>query len=1213
MRSGSINGGWLVAIGLGVACVQAQGAEILRIGTEDGSFTEFARNVAEPGAVMYHVGRSSPGTDWPHYQPGSFDAQVGRSTMQRDWVDIKPGAEPSPFQIRFDLAAIPRGTFTLRLNAIVRQRRPASPLLVLKVNSKRAGSYRLEPHPAPQLWWPNGGEAQGNTQYFGYESLELQLPAALFAAGPNTLSIACQDGFGFYYDNLVLSNDPERRPEQVMNAVVSPTVLYKQRAQGLVELARVRIRTTAPLGRAKLKAVVGSAVVETIVEQRQPGDIEAVIEVPAVDGPVPVALYLGASRTPIYEGVFTPKRRWQVFALPAEQADFGYNDLPARTLEWENRFIDRTLQIQKRHPEYAFTLDAAANLESYLSTRDVGHGRELLEHLRSGKWGINALYANSFTGLATPEELYRMLDVSLRARREHGLVIDSASQTDEPSVTWALPQVLSDAGIRYFVNGSDPIRGALNPIGHLNFHSPFYWEAASGAKVLVWSGVSYTAIDDMTWAGWNLESARSGTYSPSTLGLTRSLPLFLSQYERDDFPFDAVLLFGLHNDEIPMRHWGDADVIELWNREYAYPKLIPATQRDFFGHILANFPNRIRTYRGDAGAYWEDEAGADARTAAIIRTSQSQLAAAEKFESIARWLQPHLAFDRSQFDAAWKNVLLADSYVWSDANSFRRPDSHRTRAGEAAHRAWAEAALQQSGDLRLTAMDKIADQVDTTKQGVVVLNAESWPRADFFDTELERDEVLTDPETGRLVPCGVLRAFEEYGAVRCWAANAPALGYKFYAAEKGKVAQGVEVVLDPAAPKISNEHYVLEIDPRTGAVAHLLDKSTGLDLVDANSGYGLNEYLYVSGGDPGNFLPGEPNDNRILAADVTLPLPKLQIHRAALTAPPSARRFPWGAVLTIRARAQNTPEIVSTITLLDFRKQINIQNDVEKISTLAKEGVYFAFPFKLSTPRMKYQGATAWVDPVTDMLPGANRQWFATQGGVWGQGAEVGVAWSSVDAPLVTLQDINRGLWPESIEIRNGTLFSYVMNNYWYTDTPAQQGGRFTFRYALTSGAEISGAQAMALTSEQRSPLPALRRYSMGWDAKLPDAGGGFLQATPAAVTVLAIRPLESGDAYLVRVQNMNASEVSARLRFPTIELREAYLGSVMGERVGEVASTAREVTLAMGRYEIKNVVIRVSEPRQGRLTVLPEVRPALRAGSTADRSPRSPRRDRLP
>ena len=400
-----------------------------------------------------------------------------------------------------------------------------------------------------------------------------------------------------------------------------------------------------------------------------------------------------------------------------EQADFGYNDLPARTLEWENRFIDRSLEIQSKYPSYSFTLDAAANLDSYLATRDEKQGKQLLDYLRDGKWGMNALYTNFFTGLATPEELFRTLDYSLRTGKRLGITVDSASQTDEPSITWAFPQILADAGIKYFTNGSDPIRGAMNPIGHLNFHSPFYWEAATGAKVLVWSGISYTAVDDMTWGGWNAESVQTGHYSPSLFGLTRSLPLFLSQYEREDFPFDAVLLFGLHNDEIPMRHWGDADVIEMWNNEYAYPRIIPSTQRDFFTHITTNFAGQIKTFRGDGGAYWEDEAGADARIAAMIRSSQTQLAAAEKFESIANWLQPHIKFDKQSFDAAWKNVLLADAYVWSDANSFGRPNSYRTRGGEASHRAWAEAALQQTSDLRLVAADKIAELVGTDKQG----------------------------------------------------------------------------------------------------------------------------------------------------------------------------------------------------------------------------------------------------------------------------------------------------------------------------------------------------------------------------------------------------------------------------------------------------------------------------------------------------------------
>ena len=202
------------------------------------------------------------------------------------------------------------------------------------------------------------------------------------------------------------------------------------------------------------------------------------------------------------------------------------------------------------------------------------------------------------------------------------------------------------------------------------------------------------------------------------------------------------------------------------------------------------------------------------------------------------------------FDAAWKNILLADSYVWSDANSFKRPESYRTRGGEAAHRAWAEAALQQTSDLRLVAMDKIAELVGTDQQGTVVFNPESWPRSDFFDFELEPDEALTDPATGQTIPCGALRLLNGYQDVRCWAADVPAMGYKFYAITKGKVSEGEVLALDPSTPTIENKYYKVELNPQTGAVAHLIDKSTGQDLVNSGSGYQLNEYLYVSGGDP---------------------------------------------------------------------------------------------------------------------------------------------------------------------------------------------------------------------------------------------------------------------------------------------------------------------------------------------------------------------------
>ncbi len=483
----------LVATAL-IGSVFAQTQPIFNIGSKNGLHTEFAQNRETGHAVFYKVGESSAEKDWPAYQPGAFDSLVGRSTMQHDWTEVHPDVVPEPFHVQFKLAASPKGAFTLRLDAIFRYRRPAPPLYRVVINGKFAASYRLNPHPAPELWWPNGGDAQGNMQYFGYESLDMQLPASAFAIGLNTIALECLDGFGIYYDDLSLSNDAERDPPAIAEASIEPTVLYKNRPTGLVELATIRVRTTKRMGSTKLKAEVGTAAIESEISQSESGDIETTIEVPATDKPVPVAIYLAGIKDPIYHGTFTPRRKWQVYALPMEQADFGYNDLPARTLEWENRFIDRTLEIQQKYPSYSFTLDAAANLESYLSTRQDEKAKQLLGHLRTGKWGMNALYANFFTGLSTPEELFRMLEFSLGAARQYNLQIDSASQTDEPSLTWALPQILSDAGIKYFTNGSDPIRGAFNPIGHLNFHSPFYWEGPTGSKVLMWSGISYTAV-----------------------------------------------------------------------------------------------------------------------------------------------------------------------------------------------------------------------------------------------------------------------------------------------------------------------------------------------------------------------------------------------------------------------------------------------------------------------------------------------------------------------------------------------------------------------------------------------------------------------------------------------------------------------------------------------------------------------------------------------
>jgi len=1169
---------------LAFATIEARGEVIFQIGTKDQSFTEFAREHKPGVPVVYKAGQSSPAKDWFAFQPGTFDYEVGSSSREQDWTVMHPGAEgplakdplPVPYEVDFDLATVPRGRYILELDAVFLYRRPAAPRYAVDING-HTGSYQLAPHPTPDLWWPTGGGNNG--QYVGYESAEFPLPARFLQKGTNHLKVRCTDGFGIFYDALSLRHEAANAP-RVASASVEPTVFFKTHDSGLVELATVKIRTTQPLGKTSIRIQVGATKVEKTVEQAAFGDLEASIEVPATDKPVPVALYVSGQGAPVYRGTFQPQRRWKVYAMPMDQADFGYNDVPARTLEWENRYTDKAIDITQKFPSYSYTLDAAANLDDFLSTHSEERSKQLLDYLRSGKFGLNAMYLHFFTGLATPEELFHMLEYSLTAGRTHGFTVDSAGQTDEPSVTWAFPQILADNGIKYFAEGSDPIRGPFNPIGHLNFRSPYYWEGPNGGKVLVWSAVSYTVVDDMTWGGWNVESVRTGQYHPSTFGLEHSLPLFLSQYDRPDHPVDAVFLYGLHNDEIPIRHNGSADVIEMWNKEYAFPQVIPGTQRDFFSYVTSHFGSQLATYRGDGGAYWEDEAGADARIAALNRDSQMRILAAEKLESVANWLTPFLRFDYAPFAAAWQNIMLTDCYVWSDSNSFRRPSSYRTRFGEATHRAWAETAYQQSWDLRLTAMDQIAERIKSDDPGAVVLNPESWSRGGLFDFELEPDEALQDPATGQTIPCTSMRLINAYHEARCWAGDVPATGYKYYAIVKGKIAEAAPETMSDAGAAIEGKYYKLQLDPKSGAVAHLIDKESGLDVVNGATGYNLNEYLYVSGGDPANYYEGlehEGNaDNRLLASDPTMPVPALTINRATLAGAPTVRRFPWGIAVIVHAHAANTPEIVTTITLNEQTKQVTFENEVEKPATLHKEGVYFAFPFAVASPRVEYQGATAWVNPVTDMLPGANREWFTTQGGVRVRGTNQSVAWATVDAGLITLEDINRGHWPASIETKNGTVFSYAMNNYWYTDTPAQQGGHFTFRYALTSGPSLSPESATLFALGQRSPLLTLRHEHKEWAQTLPTTGSGALSAAPAGVVVLTIRPGSNPGSYLLRVQNLTEHDAQAVLKFPLSEIADAYLGSPLGDKVGAVNQSGHEVQFPMGRYEIKTLVVQI-------------------------------------
>jgi hypothetical protein len=61
-----------------------------------------------------------------------------------------------------------------------------------------------------------------------------------------------------------------------------------------------------------------------------------------------------------------------------------------------------------------------------------------------------------------------------------------------------------------------------------------------------------------------------------------------------------------------------------------------------------------------------------------------------------------------------------------------------------------------------------------------------------------------------------------------------------------------------------------------------------------------------------------------------------------------------------------------------------------------------------------------------------------------------------------------------------------------------------------------------------------------------------------------------------VRVQNTLPDEVQAGLQFPAVDLSDAFLATVLGERVSAAEWAPHQVTLPLKRYEIKSLVVKI-------------------------------------
>jgi hypothetical protein len=860
--------------------------------------------------------------------------------------------------------------------------------------------------------------------------------------------------------------------------------------------------------------------------------------------------------------------------------------------EIQSRALDEAIEMIRQNPDFRYSPDAYWSVKQFLEGRSPEQRQKLFDLVAQKKIFVPAQYASNVTGFPSLENTIRSLYPSYQYHLEHGGDFDYANITDVPACSWSYASVMAAAGLKYFVDASDNWRAPIILFGRINERSPFWWEGPDGGRILTWVSRHYIQVAALFGLPPQISAGRD------------SLPIFLQAYDRPDYKADAVIVYGTqveNTDLFPQQ----AALTSEWNEVYAFPKLRFSGFSEAMQYIGGQFGDSIPVIRADGGPYWEDGLTTDAYTTALARSNEQRALTAEKFSTISSLVNPVIRPDSDAMKALWDNLRMFDEHTWTADRSWQDPEHAETLRQSAIKDSRATNAKLLLEQLLDRAMASIADYVQRPSGTLVVFNPLSWPRSSLVEVDIDKGIELLDLTSNEIVPAQELYTGEGFRHVRFLARNVPAVGYKCYALQPANVAptfrstdadvaptfrsadadvtptfRSADADVTPtfrsagagrtpgAAPELENPYYRVILDPETGGVRSIVDKDLNRELVDSTSPFRFNQYVYVTGAD-------KPR-NLALEYKPTLPKPQLEPHGAGGGRLISVLKTAFGTVAKMESTAVNTPRIQTEVILFDGQKKIEFINRVNKTKVYTKEVVYFAFPFAAEYPGFRYEIQNGYVNPARDIMKGGNLEWFSVQHWVAVDQDNVSVALVPVDAHLVTLGDIVRGAWPKEFGSRKGTIFSYLMSNYWETNWPAGQGGDYTFRYAVTSGRNLSPGALSRLGWEEMSPIEIneIKSQDKAITPPRPLAANesSFLQVDPSNVVLVTWKRAEDEQGTILRFVEVNGESSPVRVELPILNVQNAWLCNAMEKDQQPLAVSGHHLEFPIKPFEIVTV-----------------------------------------
>lgn len=828
-------------------------------------------------------------------------------------------------------------------------------------------------------------------------------------------------------------------------------------------------------------------------------------------------------------------KEWKVFCMPNKHLDVGWAYLPQEALEggypgsvedMQNVVTLRALMVRKlteRHSaeaRYHWFFDAAWQLEQaseYLPDL-MGDIRRLVN---SGDFGYNPIFAHLHSMYLTNEQLMRMMDCARALERQGFRRSDVAVHTDVPTVSWGYASVLASAGVKCFLKGTwfdSPYSRNLAEVAPAPL---FRWTGPDGRKVLFFYYDDYSVMTGGAGAGRRYESLAEEVVQEC-----------VGRYEKlastGKWPYDAIPMFGSEGD------WGmpdrrNSDFIRDWNKSHAEIQLRMATPEDFFEYIEANFADRVPDgVSGGWGVSYDLVEGNAVKPGAKARRNDHLLLAAESFGAIAN-LRFGTPYPTEPLRQAWKKQVLYHEHSFGMRDG-AGPKARRQYAWKSRLTEQAEAVGRESLD---AALGSLAAEIPSEgEQRVAVFNSLSYPVSEVVEIGIGGDSKnssvhVVDVQSGGEVPSRAVASAKSM-RVQFHADEVPPLGYRSYRiVRRAGQPIGKSVSADADTRTLQNRYYRLRL-ASDGSVASLLDKELGRELIDSQSPYRGNQFIFKDDAwkdaSPGAALCRAVNLGSL------------------------------GATLEVRAEPTTiVPAIVTRYTLHAGLKRLDIENRLTKEpgKSGSNETVFYAFPFAVPQGRFFLDIPGVVARYPEDFRPETDWSIMPAQSFVAVANEEVTTLVATREAPNFEFSAMRKFFdHPARPDLSATTIFAQPLTKQSVNrDDYDLEGGTYVFHYAITSrGGPFQPTEAVRFAKGfQRGLLPVMLPQGNG---TLPTQAS-FVTVESDRVVLSALKKADDGRGVIVRLWNPSDVAQTARLVFPGSRIVSATATDVLERDLG--------------------------------------------------------------